>query len=193
MTPGVIRKATQAEPSLRIDANKMLSFLKQIKDNPEGDVPDLGPRNAETHEYGPGVHRVPPAVENVFAREPMQIMIAPESQLEALSIRGQNIPALPENEFRQAIPQFDVMEICREIPPSTMAKVAVRFLGIEMSQIAFARQKHWQNVEEANFDILNSWVQQNPGPDTRRQLYDILCEATRQGWIDRKVYSFLRE
>ncbi len=152
----VIRKATQVEPTWRIDASKMRSCLQQIKDNPDAEIT-------------------------------VQVVGAPAAQLGAVPKDEPN----PQG-FQPAIPHSDIMQIAEKIPPSTMSKIALMYLGIEKNVVDMATQRHRQNVEEANFEILNSWVQKNPGPNAKRRLHDSLLKATKKGLISKNVYSFLK-
>ncbi len=96
------------------------------------------------------------------------------------------------NQFESRISDLDIMKISGLVPPSVLTRFAIRYLGTDIYEIDMARTMWREQIEMANFQILNKWVNQNPGV-TRHQLYNLLMKASRDGLVDQKVFRHLVE
>ncbi len=197
----VIFKACHASHSWRITADKMLGYLEKIKSNPR-EVEGLTPAGNIVTQTGGSAGATPFHEQQInlgatSTGEPMQYSEAPSAKLQAVPTdRHDAIDNSTANgaagQFKPAIPEADLIKISGKIPPSKFTRFAIRYLGSEMSEINTAQERHREQVEMANFEILRNWVQRNPGV-TKRELYSLFCEGSKMGWISRNAYSFLVE
>ena len=183
----VIKRACNANPSWRITADQVLTYITKIKSNPDSEVEGLTPAgNIVTQAGGRQIE-----LGATRREEPMQYS---EAQTATVSLRAEPIDNPTANgapgQFEQSIPEKDLMTISGKVPPSKLTQFAIMYLGTNMSEINTAKERHREQVEMANFEILTKWVQRNPGV-TKRTLYNLLCEGSKRGWISRDVYSFL--
>ncbi len=211
----VIKRACDANPSWRITADQVLTYLIKIKSSPDSGIEDLTPQgNIVTQAVGqsPSGSMRPagatpitdPVKQQIYLgetrqEEPMQYSEAPTvtARLNAVPIdsRGayDNTPANgAPGQFRPAIPHEDLMKISSKIPPAKLTQFAIMYLGTNMSEISTAKERWREQVELANLEILTNWMQRNPGV-TKRKLYNLLCEGSKRGWISRDIYKFLIE
>ncbi len=205
----VIKDATDVEPDTRIDAQKMRDDLLKIKSNSEVEGQTFA---GYVVQQGVGESRPPGPIRSgatpVGERSTQQIRLGESSAEnsiqydEAASVKRDAVPIdrheaidIPaangaSAQFKPAIPQGDLMKISGKVPPSKLTQFAIRYLGTNMSEISTAKERWREQVELANLEILNNWVQRNPGV-TKRKLYELMCKGSKEGWISRDVYSFL--
>ncbi len=167
----IIRQATLYNPSQRLTASQMKSELESLV---SGNSVSLQAVNESPE--------VPEAMEVSEHNSEVNGEVANENALQ------NGAKAEP---FTPSVPGRDIMEISGKIAPSAMTQVGILFLEVEMTQIRIFQAQHWENVKLVNYDILETWVQNNPGSGARKKLYGLLSQASKKGLISPDAYRCL--
>ncbi len=166
----IIRQATLCDPSQRLTASQMHNELESLVS--ENSV------SLEAVNESPEVS------------EPMEVSehnIEVNGEVANADTIRNGAKAEP---FTPSVPGREIMEISGKIAPSAMTQVGILFLEVEMTQIRIFQVQHRENVQMVNYDI-ETWVQNNPGPDARKKLYGLLSQASKKGLISPDAYSCL--
>ncbi len=100
-------------------------------------------------------------------------------------------PHHPFGTFQKAVADREILGMCDKVSPGTMKQVGILCLDISMEEIRTFEQSRREEVHLVGFDIINRWLERNPGADTRRKLHGLLQQATKQGLLPADVYDFL--
>ena len=78
------------------------------------------------------------------------------------------------------------------IGPSNLMDIARQYLNIPEHDIETYEASVRGDIKRLKFKILEQWRNQNPGPDARKKLFDLLDQARKEhGGIDIQSYKFL--
>ena len=215
----IIKGATDVTPTYRMSSSTMYEYLKALHAAPDHELQGLpmaneyeqqlvwGGASADNIVRSPGGpsppgHFMKPAAEPfigaIHVEESMQYGEGPTIQPKAVPIdhheanRDNTAASAAPAQFQSAIPQKDLMQISHNIAPSKMTQFAIMYLDTNMEEINIEKARYREQVEMVGFAILKKWVQKNPGA-SKRQLYDLFCEGSKKGWINRNAYKLLIE
>ncbi len=88
----------------------------------------------------------------------------------------------------------DLSEIGSGVGPNDLQKIAVRYLNVPQAVIDTYKASAREDMEGFKFKLLENWRNQNPGPDARKKLFDLLEEARKdEGLINILCYRFLQQ
>ncbi len=86
----------------------------------------------------------------------------------------------------------DLSEIGSGIGPNDLQKIAVRYLHVPQPAIDTYKASSREDIEGFKFKLLEHWRNQNPGPDAKKKLFDLLEQARKEeGLINILCYRFL--
>ena len=80
------------------------------------------------------------------------------------------------------------------VSSNNLMDIARQYLNIPEHDIVTYETSVRGDIKRLKFKILEQWRNQNPGPDARRKLFNLLDEARKEnGLIDLKSYKFLQQ
>ena len=88
----------------------------------------------------------------------------------------------------------ELSEIGSGVGPNDLQKIAVRYLNVPQPAIDTYKASAREDMEGFKFKLLEHWRNQNPGPGSRKKLFDCLEQAReKEGLINILCYRFLME
>ena len=93
-----------------------------------------------------------------------------------------------------SIQDSDLSKIVSGVGPNNLHTIARQYLNILEHDIETYEAITGNDKKRLKFKILEHWRNQNPGPDARDKLFDLLEKARKEtGLIDIQYYGFLKE
>ncbi len=79
------------------------------------------------------------------------------------------------------------------VGPNSLMDIARSYLNVPEHDIETYEASVRNDIKRLKFKILEHWRNQNPGPDAREKLFDLLDKARKaHGGIDIQSYRFLK-
>ncbi len=92
------------------------------------------------------------------------------------------------------IDDSDLTKIGSGVGPNELQTIARQYLNVPEHDIETYEASVRGDIKRLKFKILEHWRNQNPGPDARKKLFDLLEQARKDtGLIDIKCYRLLVE
>ncbi len=89
------------------------------------------------------------------------------------------------------ISDSDLSKIGSGAGPNDLQKIAVRYLEVPQPATDTYKASTREDMEGFKFKLLEHWRNQNPDPDARQKLFDLLEKARKEGLINKQYYEFL--
>ncbi len=97
-------------------------------------------------------------------------------------------------EANEDIDDSDLNRIGSGVGPNNLMDIARSYLNVPEHDIETYEASVRGDMKTLKFKILEHWRNQNPGPDARKKLFDLLEQARKvTGSISRECYRFLLE
>ncbi len=98
------------------------------------------------------------------------------------------------DETKAHINDYELNRIGSGVGPNSLMDIARSYLNVPEHDIETYEASVRGDIKRLKFKILEHWRNQNPGPDARGKLFDLLDKARKaHGGIDIQSYKFLKD